>query len=203
MKNKAEWILLIVIACLLFGGGLGLGYSIKKCQPNFVPIQSIIYDTIYPKNPVVTTENRKPTPLKNIRIIRGVIDSVWQIQKDAVALCPTPSINVYTDTFQKESSYRAIVRDTVMGEIIGRSFSFVDLRPIIQGTQTVVKRQPLVKVYAGIFGGYINGWNSATRLGRFGAGASFILNDRYLIGAKYDALNNGADLDFQVKFSFK
>jgi hypothetical protein len=122
------------------------------------------------------------------------------------------AVNKYLDTNYYETlkfypdSFRARATGVVSGnELIEWNFDFQNLKPdvikIIERTNTIEKKQSLVKVYAGLYVGIAL---QAQTIGNYRGGVAFdaIISDRHLIGLN-GGLNSFLQPEIGIRFSEK
>jgi hypothetical protein len=190
---------------LLLGVLLGsyLTNHFKKCD-------SVIYsqveyrDSIIVKDTmVITLISGKPTKVKTAKFTDTV-----NINIDSSLF----TVNKYLDTNYYETlkyypdSFRARATGIVSGnELIEWNFDFQNLKPdvikIIERTNTIEKKQSLVKVYAGLYAGIALQGQS---IGNYRGGVAFdaIISDRHLIGLN-GGLNSFLQPEIGIRFSEK
>jgi hypothetical protein len=175
----------------------------KKCD-------SVIYsqveyrDSIIVKDTmVITLISGKPTKVKTAKFTDTV-----NINIDSSLF----TVNKYLDTNYYETlkfypdSFRARASGVVSGnELIEWNFDFQNLKPdvikIIERTNTIEKKQSLVKVYAGLYGGVaLKGQTLANYRG--GVAFDAIISDKHLIGLN-GGLNNNLQPEIGIRFSQK
>jgi hypothetical protein len=161
-------------------------------------------DTLFVPYAVAT-----PTPAKIIRdtIYRDSLIALPQEQKD-IYISHCAEKVTYSDTIAAPKQFIAVISDTLQNNaIIGRSFALADLRDSVSyHTQnTVVKSQPMLKVYLGIYG---KSAFAADVVRNFGGGGTvdFVIKDNVMIGLQggiNSQLQGEAALKTSLKISFK
>jgi hypothetical protein len=113
----------------------------------------------------------------------------------------------YFETFSYHpDSFRARMSATVTAnEIIDVAVEFKNLKPdiikIVERTNTIEKKQSLVKVYAGLYGGVaLQGQTLANYRG--GVAFDAIISDKHLIGLN-GGINNNLQPEIGIRFSQK
>ena len=210
-QRRLDYDLLALLGVtLLLGVLLGsyLTNYFKKCD-------SVIYsqveyrDSIIVKDTmVITLISEKPTkvktkPANNVQI--SGLDSAY-IDSNLF------TVNKYLDTNYYETlkfypdSFRARATGIVSrNELIEWNFDFQNLKPdvikIIERTNTIEKKQSLVKVYAGLYAGIALQGQS---IGNYRGGVAFdaIISDRHLIGFN-GGLNSFLQPEIGIRFSEK
>ena len=112
------------------------------------------------------------------------------------------TISYYSDTLRQKGEFKAVIRDTVAGTLLGRSVWWADLTPIEQRTvtNTVLKKEPLVKVYLGLDAYAHTGSPFNADIAPAG---SFVISDRYMVDLGYYVLHQQVTAGFKVKISFR
>lgn len=214
MSKKVENIIIIVFAAMLFGGGFWVGYSVKKC-PGVISSTVVIHDSIAPAKDtiVITLISGKPTKVKHAKYNDTIkqeskIDTSISIMESTAPDCR--DTNYYEALKFYPDSFRARATGVVSGnELITWNVDFQNLQPevikIVERTNTVEKKQSLVKVYAGLYAGVAL---KGQTIGNYRGGVAFdaIISDRHMIG-----LNGGVNsfmepeigLQFSEKIRFK
>jgi len=205
-QRRLDYDLLALLGVtLLLGVLLGsyLTNHFKKCD-------SVIYsqveyrDSIIVKDTmVITLISGKPTKVKTAKFTDTV-----NINIDSSLF----TVNKYLDTNYYETlkfypdSFRARATGIVSGnELIEWNFDFQNLKPdvikIIERTNTIEKKQSLVKVYAGLYAGIALQGQS---IGNYRGGVAFdaIISDRHLIGLN-GGLNSFLQPEIGIRFSEK
>ena len=197
---------LLIIFGLLFILGLGIGfyggYTYNKC-PEILSQSVSIRDSIVPKDTTpITLIKGKPKkvntkPANNAQI--SISDSAYY---DIKCL----DTNYYETLTHYPDSFRARMSATVTAnELIDVAVEFQNLKPdvikIVERTNTIEKKQSLVKVYAGLYGGVaLKGQTLANYRG--GVAFDAIISDRHLIGLNIGT-NNQLLPEIGIRFSEK
>jgi hypothetical protein len=197
---------LLIIFGLLFILGLGIGfyggYTYNKC-PEILSQSVSIRDSIVPKDTTpITLIKGKPKkvntkPANNAQI--SISDSAYY---DIKCL----DTNYYETLTHYPDSFRARMSATVTAnELIDVAVEFQNLKPdvikIIERTNTIEKKQSLVKVYAGLYGGVaLKGQTLANYRG--GVAFDAIISDKHLIGLN-GGINNNLQPEIGIRFSQK
>lgn len=110
---------------------------------------------------------------------------------------------IYVDTLHRPNEYDAVIQDTVAGSrIIGRSIWWANRTPIEQRTVTntvsVVKKQPLLKVYVGAA---VYARVQPVYSADIAPAASLIESDKYMIDLGYKLLSCELQCGVKVKIS--
>ena len=203
---------LLIIFGLLFILGLGIGfyggYTYNKC-PEILSQSVSIRDSIVLKDTmVITLISGKPTKVKtksaNNAQISG-LDSAY-IDSNLFTVNTCLDTNYYETLKLYPDSFRARATGIVSGnELIEWNFDFQNLKPdvikIIERTNTIEKKQSLVKVYAGLYAGIAL---QAQTIGNYRGGVAFdaIISDRHLIGLN-GGINNNLQPEIGIRFSQK
>jgi hypothetical protein len=111
----------------------------------------------------------------------------------------------YADSLRWQNDCKAIITDTVLGRIIGRSVQWAGLRPTevktITNTVTLMKKQALVKAYLGADA------YCGSAAGKYNIdvapAASLVFADRYMVDLGYYILNRQVTAGVKVKLSFR
>jgi hypothetical protein len=197
---------LLIIFGLLFILGLGIGfyggYTYNKC-PEILSQSVSIRDSIVPKDTTpITLIKGKPKkvntkPANNAQI--SISDSAYY---DIKCL----DTNYYETLTHYPDSFRARMSATVTAnELIDVAVEFQNLKPdvikIVERTNTIEKKQSLVKVYAGLYAGVALQGQS---IGNYRGGVAFdaIISDRHLIGLN-GGINNNLQPEIGIRFSQK
>jgi hypothetical protein len=198
---------LLIIFGLLFILGLGIGfyggYTYNKC-PEIRSQTVSIRDSIVPKDTTpITLIKGKPKKVKTAKFTDSVnikVDSSMFTVNTCLDTNYYETLKLYPDSF------RARATGIVSGnELIEWNFDFQNLKPdvikIIERTNTIEKKQSLVKVYAGLYGGVaLKGQTLANYRG--GVAFDAIISDRHLIGLN-GGINNNLQPEIGIRFSQK
>ena len=114
--------------------------------------------------------------------------------------------NIYKNDTLSVDNFRATSTAYVTNnELIKLQVEWINLKPelwkIKRETITVEKKQSVVKVYTGLYGG-ISLQNKAVASYRGGIGLDAIISDRHLIGLQ-GGLNSSMQMEFGLRFSEK
>lgn len=197
--------ILIAIILFSFGSGFWFGWQAnykwgEKC------IEVIKHDTILVKESVKIV-NSKPKkmgiPKHSQNIQRPKLDSASttvECDKDTII----SETSIFFDTYCDSTVFIQVTDSLRDNEIIGRQWNVQSTSKTIYETNTVevAKKQPLLKVYLGVFGGskfQSNGLNGAS----FGGDLTTVWNDRFMVRGSVDGLQRSANVGFGVKLSFK
>jgi hypothetical protein len=196
----------------LLGITLLLGLLLGAYITNELKIcDSVVYskveyrDSIVVKDTItITLIKGKPTKVKQSKFTDTVNVILNGTVNDAVNLCLDTN---YFETFSYHpDSFRARMSATVtQNEIIDVSVEFKNLKPdvikIVERTNTIEKKQSLVKVYAGLYAGIALQGQS---IGNYRGGVAFdaIISDRHLIGLN-GGLNSFLQPEIGIRFSEK
>jgi hypothetical protein len=159
--KASSLILNVILLILLCMAGMVMRIP---CPEQFIN-QVVQIDTIRPVDVPVQIAEGKPVVRKYVKVKvkpggnsvvtpsvthYNHIDTVIN-QPSQPIVATTINASVYSDTLYQADNYRAIINDTVNGEIIGRSVWFVNLKPEIKTTitNTVLKKEK-VKLYFGM-----------------------------------------------------
>jgi hypothetical protein len=196
----------------LLGITLLLGLLLGAYITNELKIcDSVVYskveyrDSIVVKDTItITLIKGKPTKVKQSKFTDTVNVILNGTVNDAVNLCLDTN---YYETFSfHPDSFRARMTATVTAnEIIDVSVEFKNLKPdiikIVERTNTIEKKQSLVKVYAGLYGGVaLKGQTLANYRG--GVAFDAIISDKHLVGLN-GGINNNLQPEIGIRFSQK
>jgi len=115
----------------------------------------------------------------------------------------TISDTTYSNRLRKQilriHSYRVVVRDTILGELLGGKISYLNLDPVTATTITKFEKEK-IHLYVGIAGTY-----NARNIGRWGLGPSVNVSFPKIgqIGYYWDGHNNAHTLNIQYQVRFK
>jgi hypothetical protein len=157
---------------------------------------------------VITLISGKPTKVKtksaNNAQISG-LDSAY-IDTNLFTVNKCIDTNYYETLTHYPDSFRARMSATVTAnELIDVAVEFQNLKPdvikIVERTNTIEKKQSLVKVYAGLYAGIAL---QAQTIGNYRGGVAFdaIISDRHLIGLN-GGLNSFLQPEIGIRFSEK
>jgi hypothetical protein len=195
---------LLIIFGLLFILGLGIGfyggYTYNKC-PEILSQSVSIRDSIVPKDTTpITLIKGKPKKVE----VKPFTDTLANndLTNDVKCL----DTNYYETLTHYPDSFRARMSATVTAnELIDVAVEFKNLKPdvikIVERTNTIEKKQSLVKVYAGLYGGVaLKGQTLANYRG--GVAFDAIISDKHLIGLN-GGINNNLQPEIGIRFSQK
>jgi len=119
---------------------------------------------------------------------------------------PCLDTNIYKNDTLSVDNFRATSTAYITNnELIKLQVEWINLQPelwkIKRETITVAKKQSVVKVYTGLYGG-ISLQNKTVAIYRGGIGLDAIISDRHLIGLQ-GGLNSSLQMEFGVRFSEK
>lgn len=140
--------------------------------------------------------------LKPNEINGNVIDQYTPIGADQLCL----DTNIYKQDTLSVDNFRATSTAYVTNnELIKLQVEWINLKPelwkIKRETITVAKKQSVVKVYTGLYGG-ISLQNKTVAIYRGGIGLDAIISDRHLIGLQ-GGLNSSLQSEIMIRFSEK
>lgn len=195
---------LLIIFGLLFILGLGIGfyggYTYEKC-PEILSQSVSIRDSIVIKDTmVITLIKGKPKKVKTNPFNDTLSISDLSISDKCL------DTNYYETLTHYPDSFRARMSATVTAnELIDVAVEFQNLKPdvikIVERTNTIEKKQSLVKVYAGLYGGVaLKGQTLANYRG--GVAFDAIISDKHLIGLN-GGINNNLQPEIGIRFSQK
>lgn len=151
-------------------------------RTHYIPYSVTGHDTIYQK------------------LIERIIghDTAWLTQY--IHLSDTAA---YKDTLRLNNEFKAEIFDTLAyNRIVGREVRWANLSPIKVETvtNTVEKKQPLVKVYLGL--------DAYAHTGRpfdadIAPATSIVIKDRYMVDLGYYMLNQQVQAGLKIKLSFR
>jgi hypothetical protein len=200
----------------LLGITLLLGVLLGAYITNELKIcDSVVYskveyrDSIVVKDTmVITLISGKPTKVKTKPANNAQIsnfDSAY-IDTNLFTVNKCIDTNYYETLTHYPDSFRARMSATVTAnELIDVAVEFQNLKPdvikIVERTNTIEKKQSLVKVYAGLYGGVaLKGQTLANYRG--GVAFDAIISDKHLIGLN-GGINNNLQPEIGIRFSQK
>ena len=195
---------LLIIFGLLFILGLGIGfyggYTYNKC-PEILSQSVSIRDSIVPKDTTpITLIKGKPKKVEAKPFTDTLANNA--LTNDVKCL----DTNYYETLTHYPDSFRARMSATVTAnELIDVAVEFQNLKPdvikIVERTNTIEKKQSLVKVYAGLYAGIAL---QAQTIGNYRGGVAFdaIISDKHLIGLN-GGINNNLQPEIGIRFSQK
>lgn len=166
----------------------------------FVPRTDTLYQTVQATHYIPYTVTGHDTIYQKLTEHISGHDTTWLTQY--IHQSDTAS---YRDTLRVNDQFKAEIFDTLTSNrIIGREVRWANLSPIEVKTvtNTMMKKGVPFKLFAGIDGRIpvsnmlMNRFDASVQLGG-------LINDRYLIDARYSPFSSTIDLGFQVKISFR
>lgn len=137
---KSEHIVLVVFAAILIlftclGGCAGYHYGSKNC-PQIVKSDTAV-TVIYKDTSLALVSNQKPLAKKQFTPKKEIVAKINTLPCDTIREIVKEHLTerIYSDTFTA-NEVKAVVNDTVVGEIIGRSVFLANLKPEIVRTVT-------------------------------------------------------------------
>jgi len=203
-----RWAYILIIAALIFLL-LQRGCKDKPCPP--CPPVEIKGDTVYVPQPVQViagpvnkvSPNAKKIADKANKIASDATGSEWQLvpesQPDPGYIVPENSISIYNDTFKfKEDAGYAVVKDSVEGKILKRSFSYqLNIKP-------PAALQPAEKKKGALYGGFMALGNAKDPLGYIGASGLWVpRNQKQAYSFGFGSFNSKAYLQAGILFKIK
>ena len=204
---------------ILCGGvaGFFLYPHVYPCNSNVVDVKVEITDSIAPnKDTVAKVWDAKPKKVETRKYKKSSGDSK-QIQNSIVSIDSahegvSNKINICLDTniYKNDTlavdNFRATSTAYVTNnELIKLQIEWLNLKPelwkIKRETVTVEKKQSLVKIYTGLYGG-VAIQNKAVASYHGGVGLDAIISDRHMIGLQ-GGLNSALQMEFGVRFGEK
>ena len=207
------WLLSIICGGV---AGFFLYPHVYPCNSNVVDVKVEITDSIAPnKDTVANVWDAKPNKVgvKKYRTstINAQVDSNCKeifdssvIRKIDITYCL--DTNIYKNDTLSVDNFRATSTAYVTNnELIKLQVEWINLKPelwkIKRETITVEKKQSVVKVYTGLYGG-ISLQNKTVATYHGGIGLDAIISDRHLIGLQ-GGLNSSMQMEFGLRFSEK
>lgn len=149
-----------------------------------------------------------------LKTVATYVPRPYRIEKagpDTVAWHPACSdtrpaeFTFYADTLRRANEFKAVITDTVLGRILGRSVQWADLSPTalktVNTTLRTEKKSAFLKLYAGADAGA--GTYGPKYSLDLAPAISAVFADRYMVDAGYYVLNRQATLGLKVKLSFR
>jgi hypothetical protein len=205
--RKFNYDLLALLGITLLLGlllGAYITNELKMCDS--VVYSKVEYrDSIVVKDTItITLIKGKPTKVKQAKFTVTQNVTLNDTVNDAANLCLDTN---YYETFSfHPDSFRARMTATVTAnELIDVSVEFKNLKPdiikIVERTNTIEKKQSLLKVYAGLYGGVAL---KGQTLANYRGGVTFdaIISDKHLIGLN-GGINNNLQPEIGIRFSEK
>ena len=223
MKPIYKDILVFAIVALLSGT---IGWIIKPCPTCLGATVIEVHDSIAPEKdtgiiPINTQpklkETKKYTGRQNYSYTSNtnkinclVFDTVSNHDFSYTNSCL--DTNIFTVDTQAVDNFKARATATVANnQLIGLFIEYQNFKPekwkVINTTtantveKEVEKKQPLVKVYTGLYGG-VAIQNKAVASYHGGVGLDAIISDRHMIGLQ-GGLNSALQMEFGVRFGEK
>lgn len=219
---------IVLILCLVSGV---IGYTIRECPTCVGQTVVEIHDSIAPaKDTAKVIVGHRPTLVgvkkyivrkENLQTVSKmeIVESNSQIKLDSSKDSFESSRCLDTNTYKLDSflvdNFRASATATVTNnEVINMSIEWQNLKPEkwkVKSTETtktakpeikeVEKKQSLVKIYTGLYGGLaIQNKTVASYHG--GIGLDAIISDRHMIGLQ-GGLNSALQMEFGLRFGEK
>lgn len=204
---------------ILCGGvaGFFLYPHVYPCNSNVVDVKVEVTDSFAPnKDTVAKVWNAKPNKVETRKYKNSSGDSK-QIQNSIVSIDSahegvSNKINICLDTniYQNDTisvdNFRATSTAYVTNnELVKLQIEWLNLKPelwkIKRETVTVEKKQSLVKIYTGLYGG-VAIQNKTVASYHGGIGLDAIISDRHMIGLQ-GGLNSALQMEFGIRFSEK
>jgi hypothetical protein len=204
-----RWAYILIIMALIFLL-LQRGCKDKPCPP--CPPVEIKGDTVYVPQPVKViegpvnkvAENAKKIAYKAKKIASEATATEWIIvpeaEPDPGYIVPENSISIYNDTFKfKEDAGYAVVKDSVQGKILSRSFSYK--------LTTINPVQPVAfadKKKGALYAGFMAVGNAKDPVEYIGASGMWVpRNQRQAFTFGFGSFNNKAYLQAGILFKIK
>ena len=204
---------------ILCGGvaGFFLYPHVYPCNSNVVDVNVEVTDSIAPnKDTVAKVWDAKPNKVetrkyknssgdsKQIQNSIVSIDSAHEGVSNKINICL--DTNIYKNDTISVDNFRATSTAYVTNnELIKLQIEWLNLKPelwkIKRETVTVEKKQSLVKIYTGLYGG-VAIQNKAVASYHGGVGLDAIISDRHMIGLQ-GGLNSALQMEFGVRFGEK
>ena len=204
---------------ILCGGvaGFFLYPHVYPCNSNVVDVKVEVTDSFAPnKDTVAKVWDAKPNKVETRKYKNSSGDSK-QIQNSIVSIDSahegvSNKINICLDTniYQNDTisvdNFRATSTAYVTNnELVKLQIEWLNLKPelwkIKRETVTVEKKQSLVKIYTGLYGG-VAIQNKTVASYHGGIGLDAIISDRHMIGLQ-GGLNSALQMEFGVRFGEK
>jgi hypothetical protein len=200
-----RWAYILIICALIFLL-LQRGCKDKPCPP--CPPVEIKGDTVYVPKPVKVIEgpvnNKRKSKINDIKPpAKSYGEAEWIIvpesEPDPGYIVPENSISMYNDTFKfKEDAGYAVVKDSVEGKILSRSFSYqLNIKP-------PAALQPAEKKKGALYAGFMALGNAKDPLGYIGASGLWVpRNQRQVFTFGFGSLNNRGYMQAGILFKIK
>jgi hypothetical protein len=199
-----RWAYILIICALIFLL-LQRGCKDKPCPP--CPPVEIKGDTVYVPQPVqvipgpVNVAPKKAVKKEGLSRVHKNIE--WELlpesEPDPGYTVPENSISIYNDTFKfKEDAGYAVVKDSVEGKILSRSFSYqLNIKP-------PAALQPAEKKKGALYAGFMALGNAKDPLGYIGASGLWVpRNQRQVFTFGFGSLNNRGYMQAGILFKIK
>jgi hypothetical protein len=201
-----RWAYILIIAALIFLL-LQRGCKDKPCPP-CPPVENKS-DTVYVPQPVKVIEgplnNKRKSKINEIKPpAKSFGEAEWIIVPESEAdpgyIVPENSISIYNDTLKfKEDAGYAVVKDSVQGKIISRSFSYK--LTTINTAQTVSIAE---KKKGALYAGFMAVGNAKDPVGYLGASGIWVpRNQRQAFTFGFGSLNNRGYMQAGILFKIK
>lgn len=208
------WLLSIICGGV---AGFFLYPHVYPCNSNVVDVKVEVTDSFAPnKDTVAKVWNAKPNKVetrkyknssgdsKQIQNSIVSIDSAHEGVSNKINICL--DTNIYKNDTISVDNFRATSTAYVTNnELIKLQIEWLNLKPelwkIKRETVTVEKKQSLVKIYTGLYGG-VAIQNKAVASYHGGVGLDAIISDRHMIGLQ-GGLNSALQMEFGVRFGEK
>jgi hypothetical protein len=199
-----RWAYILIIIALIFLL-LQRGCKDKPCPP--CPPVEIKGDTVYVPQPVKVIEgpvnnkiNAIKPPAKSYGKTEWIIVPESESEPDPGYIVPENSISIYNDTLKfKEDAGYAVVKDSVQGKILSRSFSYK--------LTTINSVQPVAfadKKKGALYAGFMAIGNAKDPAGYIGASGMWVpRNQRQAFTFGFGSFNNKAYLQAGILFKIK
>ena len=199
--------ILLAIILFSFGAGFWFGWqaNYKWGEKIICPEISVKSDTTKVKNAVSYS---KTIPVKK-QVRKWTEDTAYfnKLVLDTFIQYNIFDTIEYFDTYCDSNVNIELTESIACGEVLTRNWKVQSIANEIVRTETktieVAKKQPLLKVYLGVFGG--SKFQGATGLSgaSFGGDITTVWNDRFIVRGAVDGLQRSAQVGFGVKLSFK
>ena len=204
---------------ILCGGvaGFFLYPHVYPCNSNVVDVNVEVTDSIAPnKDTVAKVWDAKPKKVetrkyknssgdsKQIQNSIVSIDSAHEGVSNKINICL--DTNIYKNDTLSVDNFRATSTAYVTNnELVKLQIEWLNLKPelwkIKRETVTVEKKQSLVKIYTGLYGG-VAIQNKTVTSYHGGIGLDAIISDRHIIGLQ-GGLNSALQMEFGLRFGEK
>jgi hypothetical protein len=203
----------LVLLGLVFGCGVYLGYQIKQC-PEIASTEVVYRDSIVDvkHEPIVIGGQPKITQVRKYKQLKPQLSEnsqlISEISKQdtlqTLQLCK--DTNIYIKETHEPDSFRIITyAEVTNNEMIKLKVTFENLLKerirIIERTNTIEKKQSLVKVYLGAYAN-VSIQSKAIASYRGGIGLDAIIKDNHMIGLQ-GGVNSFLQPEIGIRFSEK